>query len=191
MIKVSSTEKSSIPADQMTASFNVSSSDVNYQKTLEHLNLKTKSLFNDLRTLSFENKVNVSSYSIRKIYDKNNEFTNYRGTSIIKLESSYTQENILEVINLLNSSKSSPTFTFTFTNSNIPTFRNSLINSAYNGAKVKADILAKSSNQVIKGISETTIRDYNIPVPLRMYNEAQYVPQEIDVQITVDVVYET
>ncbi|QVK19912.1 SIMPL domain-containing protein [Mycoplasmatota bacterium] len=191
MIKVSNTEKSSVPVNEMSVAFNITSSSTDYQEALTNLNTKIDILLNDLSKLSFEHEVRVASYTLRKVYDKNNEFLEYRGNALIQLDSDYNENNTLELIELLNSSESGASFTFSFTNSNIATLRNALIDSAYNGALVKANILAKSSNQEIKGVKEASLRDNHYPTPLRAYSEIQLVPQEINLQVTVDVEYET
>ncbi|XMB85901.1 SIMPL domain-containing protein [Mycoplasmatota bacterium WC44] len=187
MIKVSNTEKDYVPVNEMTFLFNLSSTNYDYQQAINELNSNIEILTTDLQKMGYDN-LEVINYSIREIYEKDVK-RGYRGSATIELVLPYDQQELLRIVNMLSNSESNASFSLQFSNNQVDSLKNLLIDKAYKGALVKANILANSSGTEITGIEEMNLRDINY-IPYRMAESSvQLAPQDIELQTTVEVNY--
>lgn len=178
-LKITGIGHTSIFPNQIELRFNVLTLDKNYEKVNELHSEKLKRLISSITTLGLKKEnIKTSSFNIQTKYknvrsingEYKEEFEGYYISQNLVLAFDYNMDLLDKILNNISSSKTNPKLSINFTIKEKEEFENKLLESAYNDARKKAEILAKASNQVISSIISI---DYSFG-SIHLYSDTVY-----------------
>ena len=178
-LKITGIGHSSMSPNQIELKFRLCTLDKNYEKANSLHSQKLETLISSLTTLNFKKEdIKTSSFNIQTKYksirtlsgEYKEEFEGYYINQNLVLVFDYNMDLLDKILNNISSSKTNPKLSINFTIKEKEEFENKLLENAYTDARKKAEILAKSSNQVISSIVSI---DYSFG-SIHLYSDTMY-----------------
>ena len=169
-----------IKPDEVVASFQMGSKDIEYERTVYLLGEKSDQLSKTLKKLGYkQDDLKTTQLNVSKNYVYSNgvrKDSGYVAIQILQLKFSYEPDALIELVNAVSGSSTDPQLSFSFqlSDEKMLQVKENLIDHAVRDARRKADIIANASATHIIGIKEIKYGTLTGPEPpmFRMMEQA-------------------
>jgi uncharacterized protein YggE len=160
-----------IKPDEVVASFQMGSQDIEYDRTVNLLGEKSDQLSKTLKKLGYnKDDLKTAQLNVSKNYVYSNgvrKDSGYVAIQILQLKFSYEPDALIELVNAVSGSSTDPQLSFSFqlSDEKMLQVKENLIDRAVRNARRKADIIANASATDIAGIKEIRYGTLTGPEP--------------------------